>query len=195
MIDYEHVPFHCRKFHKHGHLFRDFPLNNPPKLNNSAKGPDVEGFTKVSKRKRHSKKPNMATPAPKTPSTSNSFEILSTQAPLEGGPSQMAPDAPDLNKPDLNTASLNTSTQPPHSIPHASIRQPNLDKSIIIKYSQMDIDNNLPSPSYSQLVKYTSDTTMPTHMEEEPKSSDLGDLDILAVELDCHQKAFDKIPL
>jgi hypothetical protein len=26
-IDYEHIPFHCRKFHEHGHLFRDCPLN------------------------------------------------------------------------------------------------------------------------------------------------------------------------
>jgi hypothetical protein len=29
-IDYEHIPFKCRKFHEHGHLFRDFPLNAPP---------------------------------------------------------------------------------------------------------------------------------------------------------------------
>jgi hypothetical protein len=27
-IDYEHIPFRCRKFHEHGHLFRDFPLNS-----------------------------------------------------------------------------------------------------------------------------------------------------------------------
>ena len=59
----------------------------------------------------------------------------------------------------------------------------------------MDIDGNLPSPSHSQLVKYTNDTTMPTHMEEELETIDLGDLDILALELACHRKAFDKIPL
>jgi hypothetical protein len=29
-IDYEHIPFRCRKCHEHGHLFRDFPLNAPP---------------------------------------------------------------------------------------------------------------------------------------------------------------------
>jgi hypothetical protein len=29
-IDYEHIPFRCRKCHEHGHLFRDFPLNSPP---------------------------------------------------------------------------------------------------------------------------------------------------------------------
>lgn len=26
-IDYEHIPFRCRKCHEHGHLFRDCPLN------------------------------------------------------------------------------------------------------------------------------------------------------------------------
>jgi hypothetical protein len=26
-IDYEHIPFCCRKCHEHGHLFCDFPLN------------------------------------------------------------------------------------------------------------------------------------------------------------------------
>ena len=26
-LDFEHVPFHCRKCHVHGHIFLDFPLN------------------------------------------------------------------------------------------------------------------------------------------------------------------------
>jgi len=26
-LDYEHIPFRCRKCHEHGHLFRDCPLN------------------------------------------------------------------------------------------------------------------------------------------------------------------------
>jgi hypothetical protein len=30
-IDYEHIPFRCRKYHEHGHIFREFPLNNPNK--------------------------------------------------------------------------------------------------------------------------------------------------------------------
>jgi len=28
-IDYEHIPFRCRKCHEYGHLFKDFPLNTP----------------------------------------------------------------------------------------------------------------------------------------------------------------------
>ena len=27
-IDYEHIPFHCRKCHEHGHLFHACPLNS-----------------------------------------------------------------------------------------------------------------------------------------------------------------------
>jgi hypothetical protein len=30
-LDYEHITFRCRKFHEHGNLFRDLPLNAPPK--------------------------------------------------------------------------------------------------------------------------------------------------------------------
>jgi len=35
-VDYEHIPFRCRKCHEHGHLFRDFHLSkadNKGKLN------------------------------------------------------------------------------------------------------------------------------------------------------------------
>lgn len=27
IVDYEPISFRCRKFHEHGHLFRDFPLS------------------------------------------------------------------------------------------------------------------------------------------------------------------------
>lgn len=33
-IDYEHIPFRCRKCHEHGHLFRDCPLT---KIENKSK--------------------------------------------------------------------------------------------------------------------------------------------------------------
>lgn len=26
-VDYEHIPFRCRKCHAHGHLYRNCPLN------------------------------------------------------------------------------------------------------------------------------------------------------------------------
>jgi hypothetical protein len=56
-IDYEHIPFRCRKFHEHGHLFRDFPLNAPTKPEVEEKPKDR--FTQVQNHKRQAqKKPN-----------------------------------------------------------------------------------------------------------------------------------------
>lgn len=46
-VDYEHIPFKCRKFHEHGHLFRKCPLN---KIENKSKvniNKDTKGFHKV----------------------------------------------------------------------------------------------------------------------------------------------------
>lgn len=31
-IDYEHIPFRCKKCHEHGQLFRDCPLNKAPQI-------------------------------------------------------------------------------------------------------------------------------------------------------------------
>jgi len=80
-IDYEYVPFRCRKFHAHGHLFRNCPLNASPKTNDNSKKSDSEGFTKVTNQKKHAKKPphvpKNPLPSPSAPSTSNSFDILS----------------------------------------------------------------------------------------------------------------------
>jgi len=43
-IDYEHIPFRCKKFHEHGNLFRDCPLNIPSKERNPKANKDKEGF-------------------------------------------------------------------------------------------------------------------------------------------------------
>lgn len=56
-LDYEHIPFCCRRCHAHDHLFRDFPLNMMPKTTETGNKSDPEGFTKVASRKRDSKKP------------------------------------------------------------------------------------------------------------------------------------------
>jgi hypothetical protein len=56
-IDYEHIPFHCRKCHEHGHLFWDFPLNVPTKKGMEDKMKDR--FTQVSgRKKKFPKRPN-----------------------------------------------------------------------------------------------------------------------------------------
>jgi len=38
-VDYEHIPFRCRKCHEHGHLFRDCPLS---KIENMSKANTIE---------------------------------------------------------------------------------------------------------------------------------------------------------
>lgn len=80
-INYEHVPFRCRKCHAHEHLFHDFPLNAHPKSTDNMGKSNAEGFTKVACRKKHNKKPpttlENVIPSSDTPSSSNSFDILS----------------------------------------------------------------------------------------------------------------------
>jgi hypothetical protein len=72
-IDYEHIPFHCRKCHEHGHLFRDCPLNVPPRPMAEEKLKD--GFTQVSgRKKKNPKKPSQG--MGKNISTRNSFDVL-----------------------------------------------------------------------------------------------------------------------
>jgi hypothetical protein len=45
-IDYEHIPFRCRKCHEHGHLFRDCPLNaTATKLNERKQKDDFANVT------------------------------------------------------------------------------------------------------------------------------------------------------
>lgn len=63
-LNYEHIPFRCKKCHEHGHLFRDCPLN--PQSKPSVNDPSTysEGFIEIPNRRRHAKKP---TPAPENP--------------------------------------------------------------------------------------------------------------------------------
>ena len=50
-LDYEQVPFRCRRCHEYGHLFRECPLNHPKSLVNKVLNPSDPGFSKVSSRK------------------------------------------------------------------------------------------------------------------------------------------------
>jgi hypothetical protein len=72
-LDYEHIPFRCRKFHEHDHLFRDCPLNTQ-----ATKVSDItqkDGFTIVTGRKKSPPRKQNPDPKPKI-STKNSYEIL-----------------------------------------------------------------------------------------------------------------------
>lgn len=52
-LDNGHVPFCCRRFHAHGHLLRDCPLNMPPRNIENGNKSDSDRFTKVASQKRH----------------------------------------------------------------------------------------------------------------------------------------------
>lgn len=61
-LDYEHIPFRCRRCHDYGHLFRFCPQNIPENTqgNNKEEGSSKEmegGFQEVHRRKRNKKKP------------------------------------------------------------------------------------------------------------------------------------------
>jgi len=47
VVDYEHVPFKCRKCHEHRHLYRYYPSNKQESNTKTTTNKDPEGFTKV----------------------------------------------------------------------------------------------------------------------------------------------------
>jgi len=55
-VDYEHVPFRCYKYHEHGHLFTDCPLNNTESRTKATVGKDTDGFHKVGNRSKGGKR-------------------------------------------------------------------------------------------------------------------------------------------
>jgi hypothetical protein len=72
-LDYEHIPFRCRRCHEHGHLYRDCPLIKTP-----ARASEImqkDGFTVVASKKRNTTKK----PLPEQKQnveTRNPYEIL-----------------------------------------------------------------------------------------------------------------------
>lgn len=56
MVDYEHIPFRCRRCHEHGNLLRDFPLNKEDNKEKPNTMKDIESFQKLASRGRGGKK-------------------------------------------------------------------------------------------------------------------------------------------
>jgi len=79
-IDYEQLPFRCRRCHEHGHLFRDCPLNKPQgNSGTSSENKDGEGFIKVTNRKRAAKR-GSGPEVNKKSQTQNRFAVLQVDA-------------------------------------------------------------------------------------------------------------------
>jgi hypothetical protein len=57
-IDYEQIPFRCRRCHEHGHLIRECPLNKKQEATNPKTQQDEEGFITPNPRNRANKKKN-----------------------------------------------------------------------------------------------------------------------------------------
>lgn len=97
-IDYEQIPFRCRKCHEHGHLIRECPLNKPveeAKPEQPAK--DQEVFKKPKPRQRAYRKRNNKT-ATGPSRTLNPFTILDSEADSEGNQKENTPpEAPQRN--------------------------------------------------------------------------------------------------
>jgi len=55
-VDYEHIAFRCRKFHEHGHLFRDCPLSKTRNISKTNTMKDSESFHKVVQKGKGSKR-------------------------------------------------------------------------------------------------------------------------------------------
>jgi hypothetical protein len=103
-IDYEHIPFRCRKCHEHGHLFRECPLNMVHKEGNPDTGKDKEGFVQTAGRRRQGNR-KQATQVSKDPSTSNKFAILQDQP--ENPLTDANPHEPSLhNEPQTESQSI-----------------------------------------------------------------------------------------
>jgi len=74
-MDYEHIPFRCRKCHEHGHLYRDCPMNNVERNVKTTVDKNPEGFTKVGGKGKGRKRPKKKINEERQPSH-NSFKIL-----------------------------------------------------------------------------------------------------------------------
>jgi hypothetical protein len=72
-LDYEHIPFRCRRCHEHDHLFRDCPLIKLATRENDTTQKD--GFTTVAAKKRNPPRRQIPDPRQKI-TTKNSYEIL-----------------------------------------------------------------------------------------------------------------------
>lgn len=217
-IDYEHIPFRCRKCHKHGHLFRDCPLNGQPKSPPTENPTDPEGFTKITNRRRHARK-HQVNPPPPHPSKahpSNRFTALESLNPhsnLEDvSLDSLHPSPPShkpANPPSSSALAPSKITNPPYDKKVASasdmdIQYSSKGKSVLndsLQASDMDLDAALALSLHEEALEDTTlDKSAPDNMEEDRddvalEEFNISKLDISKLETACQQKDYALIPL
>lgn len=191
-LDYEHVPFRCRKYHAHGHLFKDCPLNAKTSALDPSSTPTQDGFAKVPSCKQVHKKPSTGKKpqldSASIPSTSNSFEILS-----------QASNEQNLNIKPISSPIAASSYPPPSGPPPESQTPKGVEatpkdsqKEPAEKANDMEFDGNLDQPQSLDIS--IAENSQVQHMYEEPESIDMEGLEILQLELACKKRDYDNIP-
>lgn len=155
-------------------------MNNKPEAQNNQEQQSQDGFTKVTNRRRGSKK---STAPPKTapedrskPSTSNSFGVLANTKTQE--------------------EAISEKTTPPS--PKSGEKKKNQEGEKIKPASEpwnnraMDIDNTTQSKEKGKEAEGSFQE--PHFMDEDSEPIDIGELDILGLEQACKSGNFDKIP-
>jgi len=171
-----------------------------PNLHTMLENLTLKGLSKLLIERSITKNPllHQEIPSPDAPSSSNSFDLLSNLDMLESDPSNIvkttsAPSTKPFVVPTPNDASqpslaTNSDPQPIASQP---IPLPDYNKALW-STKGMDIDNLLTDPLKTN--HHMDESCQQSHMDEEPESFDLGDLDISSLEQACKKKEFDKIP-
>lgn len=108
MVDYEHIPFRCRKCHEHGHLLRDCPLNREEDKSKLKAKKDTENFQKVSSRGKGSKKEPKQQHKEGQKASQNKFQALVEMEDMPFENQSMGKDPTEKEKEEENT--------PKHSI-------------------------------------------------------------------------------
>jgi len=75
-VDYEHIPFRCRKCHEHGHLIRECPLNKEEDKSKLKTKKDIENFQKVSSRGKGNKREPKQQHKEEQKASQNKFQVL-----------------------------------------------------------------------------------------------------------------------
>lgn len=188
MIDYEHVPFRCRRCHALGHLFRDFPLTQKPPPTSDPEASEAGGFIKVTNRwkahKKHAPKPKVVQTSQPGPSTSNSFGVLANQPEMKTNPPE-----PETMRDDHSKKGKPTMSQADTQGKEASTS----DKQKEILWNTQAMQLEIPNPNASLEEEPMEELDYSQFMEEEIETIDIGDLDLPGLEKACTTNNFDNI--